>query len=262
MKLSISNIAWENDKDQEMYQYISKMGFDAIEIAPTRIFSEYPYEKLEEAREFAKKLEEKYKLKISSMQSIWYGREEKIFSSKDERENLIMYTKQAINFAHAVGCKNIVFGCPKNRNIKEKEDYNTAIDFFRTIGKYAEEHNVVFAIEPNPVIYGTNFINTTEEAFNIVKEIDCKAIKVNIDLGTIIENRENLEILQGNFSKINHIHISEPNLEIIQKRIIHRELAKILQDNQYENYVSIEMKKCENITQIKEVMKYIRGIFR
>ena len=38
MKLSISNIAWDKEKDIEMYEYLSKLNFSGIEIAPTRIF--------------------------------------------------------------------------------------------------------------------------------------------------------------------------------------------------------------------------------
>ena len=49
MKLSISNIAWEKELDQEMYEYLSQICYDAIEIAPTRIFEETPYDKLKEA---------------------------------------------------------------------------------------------------------------------------------------------------------------------------------------------------------------------
>lgn len=262
MKLSISNIAWGKEQDIEMYEYLSEVGFDAIEIAPTRIFEEKPYEKLEEAKRFAKGLEEKYKLKISSMQSIWYGRAEKIFGSKEERKALIEYTKKAIDFAHTIDCGNLVFGCPKNRNINTPEDYKTAIEFFKEIGEYAKQKNTVFAIEPNPTIYNTNFINKTEEALKIVKEISCDAVKVNLDLGTVIENEEDIiSIIENNYDKINHIHISEPNLESIQKRELHKKLAQKLKENNYQRYISIEMKNQNDIEKVKEIINYVKGVF-
>ena len=223
MKLSISNIAWEKEQDEEMYEYLSEIGYDAIEIAPTRIITEVPYDKIEEAREFAKMIEQKYNLKISSMQSIWFGKTEKIFGTVEEREELLKYTKKAIDFAKAIKCGNLVFGCPKNRNIQTPEDYKTAIEFFKEIGEYAEKNNTVFAIEPNPTIYNTNFINYTEDAIKIVKEINCKAVKVNMDFGTVIQNEEDiLSILENNYDQINHIHISEPNLEVVQQRELHK----------------------------------------
>lgn len=262
MKLSISNIAWEKEQDQEMYEYLSKTGYNAIEIAPTRVFEQAPYDKLKEAEEFAQKMEEKYNLKISSMQSIWFGKTEKIFGTPEEREELLKYTKKAIDFAKAIKCGNLVFGCPKNRNIQSSEDYKIAIEFFRKIGKYAKQNNTVFAIEPNPTIYNTNFINLTEEAIRLVKDIDCEAVKVNLDFGTIIQNNEDIiEVLENNYDKINHIHISEPNLEVIQQRESHAKLAEKLKENKYQNYISIEMKKGNSIEKIKEILKYVKGVF-
>lgn len=261
MKLSISNIAWDKAHDEEMYEYLLKNGFDGIEIAPTRIFEQAPYEKLEEAREFAKNLKQKYDLSISSIQSIWYGKNERLFGSEEERESLIQYTKKAIDFANVIGCRNLVFGCPKNRNVNSKEDMKIAIQFFEKIGKYTNAQSTVFAIEPNPTIYNTNFINTTKEAFNIVEQVNCDAIKVNVDLGTMIENGENIDVLEGNYHQINHIHISEPNLEKIQKRPIHKELANKLRQQDYQNYVSIEMKRQENIEEVKKVMEYVKDAF-
>lgn len=261
MKLSISNIAWNKENDEEMYEYVSSQGFQGLEIAPTRVISESPYSRIQKAKQFAKGLYEKYHLEIPSMQSIWYGKQEKIFGTEDERKELIDYTKKAIDFAAEIGCTNLVFGCPKNRNINDEEkDYPIAIQFFRTIGEYAKEKQVVFAIEPNPTIYNTNFINTTKQAIDIVKDINCPAVQINCDLGTILQNDEDISILQDNINLIHHIHISEPNLEKIQKRELHKELMRLLKEKEYHNYVSIEMKNQNDIEAVKEVIKYVKNI--
>lgn len=263
MKLSISNIAWNKENDLEMYEYISMQGFQAIEIAPTRIFEEAPYEKLEQAKEFYNGLKEKYHLEISSMQSIWYGKTEKIFESEVARKFLIDYTKKAIDFASVINSKNLVFGCPKNRNriTNSKEEYDIALDFFREIGEYAKQKNTVFAIEANPINYNTNFLNTTIDAINLVKDVANEGIKVNFDLGTVLTNEESLDAFENNLSLINHIHISEPNLNIIQKRDMHKKIAKILKNSNYDKYVSIEMKNTGELENVKQVIKYIKGIF-
>ena len=49
MKLSISNIGWTVEQDSQVYELMKKYGFTGLEIAPTRIFPEAPYEKLNEA---------------------------------------------------------------------------------------------------------------------------------------------------------------------------------------------------------------------
>ncbi len=258
MKLSISNIAWSKEQDCELYNIISQKGFNGIEIAPTRIFEENPYEDIEKAKKFAKELYEKYHLEISSMQSIWFGKQEKIFRTLEERKILLKYTKKAIDFAEAINCKNLVFGCPKNRVVFNLEkDYQTAIDFFKEIGEYAHRKNTCIAIEPNPTIYNTNFITKTQEAIKIVKEINSDGIKVNLDLGTMIENKEDLSILKNNIDLINHVHISEPNLEIIKTRELHLELIKLLKEEKYNKYVSIEMRNGNTIENIEKVLNYI-----
>ena len=74
MKLSISNIAWARENDLVVYEIMKNMGFEGLEIAPTRIFPENPYDKIEEAIRWAKELKAKNGFVIPSMQSIWYGR--------------------------------------------------------------------------------------------------------------------------------------------------------------------------------------------
>lgn len=261
MKLSISNIAWSVEQDEKIYSLLKANGFTGLEIAPTRIFPKEPYKHLDKAKEWAILLKKQYGLSISSMQSIWYGRSEKIFGTEDERIVLKDYTKQVVDFAAIVGCTNLVFGCPKNRNMSSESNIETAIDFFNNIANYAVQKDVVIALEPNPVIYNTNFINTTKQAFEFVKRIDNPSLLVNIDCGTIIENNENLEIIEENIHLVNHIHISEPNLDVIKKRNLHKELAKLLKKTSYDKFVSIEMKNFDDVEILKQTIEYIKEIF-
>lgn len=262
MKLSISNIAWSVESDIRMYEYLEEQGFKGLEIAPTRLFPDNPYEKLQEAKIFADEVKARYNLTISSMQSIWFGKSESIFGSNEERKILIDYTKQAIDFAQALKCKNIVFGCPKNRNIRDNSQYHNALEFFKEIGEYANQKGTVIAVEPNPPIYNTNFINTTKQAFEMVKDVDCRGVKVNIDIGTIIENNESLDLIFRSIGLVNHVHISEPFLTQIKKRGLHKKLKDILLESKYEGFVSIEMKNSENIDLVKETIRYVKEVFK
>lgn len=260
MKLSISNIAWSAEYDAEMYQYLHDVGFQGLEIAPTRIFPENPYDKLSEAKEWALELKEKYGLVIPSMQSIWYGHQEKIFGSKEEREILVNYTKKAIIFAETIGCPNLVFGNPRNRDTEDVPgNFPVAIDFFREIGDFATEHNTTIAIEANPIIYNTRFINTTKQAVELADKCNSKGIKVNVDLGTIIYNEEDIEYLRQVPEFINHVHISEPGLKLIEQRKIHLKIFEILNDIRYERFVSIEMGN-NTLERINEIVLYITNI--
>lgn len=259
MKLSISNIAWSEESDLEIYGFLKDYGFSGLEIAPTRIFKNQPYEKLQEAKDFSAFLKNEFELEISSMQSICFGKNEAIFGTDEERTILTDYIKKAIDFADAIGCKNLVFGSPKNRIIG-KNSIQIAYDFFEKLGEYAKLKNTILALEPNPVIYGTDFINTTVQAFDFVKEINSKGFKVNFDFGTFLHNNENINDIEKNIDWINHFHISEPYLELIKHREIHQKLINITLDNGYKNYVSIEMKNMNSIENVKKTILYLNKL--
>ena len=261
MKLSISNIAWSEVSDNIVYNCMNKLGFSGLEIAPTRIFPEDPYEHIKEASKWSVDLRSEYKLTVPSMQSIWYGRSEKLFGSREERQILLSYTKKAIDFAEAVGCRNLVFGCPRNRQIPESGDVKIAEEFFREAGDYAYEYHTVLALEANPPIYNTNFINRTDEALELIDKVNSPGFKLNLDTGTMIENREVVSVLEGHIHLINHVHISEPGLEPIKKRELHSQLAELLKINDYNGYVSIEVKKQDSIESLTDMMEYVRSVF-
>lgn len=266
MNLSVSNIGWTSNFDEEMYVFLCDNDFNALEIAPTRIFPNAPYEQLKEAQQFAAKLKTDYGLAISSIQSIWYGIVESIFGSDDHRQMLINYTQYAVDFASAIGCPNLVFGCPKNRATPEGVSSDvfmpTALGFFDAIGNYAFEQGVCISIEPNPPIYNTNFINTTEEAFAFCKSLGNLGVKVNIDLGTMIHYGEDISIITNNIELINHVHISEPHLMPIIERDLHKEVICEMIGAGYRGFFSIEMGKQDEIAPIKDAILYVKEIAR
>lgn len=261
MKLSISNIGWNVSHDADVYELMKKYGYSGLEIAPTRNFSESPYENLEEAKSWAKELKVTEGFVVPSMQSIWFGRQEKIFGTEEERQLLIDYTKKAIDFAEVIGCNNLVFGCPKNRNLTDGSDASVGITFFRELGNYAIEHNTVIGMEANPPIYNTNYINDTKSAFELIDLVGSDGFRLNLDVGTMIQNNEAVEELAGKVRFINHVHISEPGLKPIEQRSLHQKLMELLVKENYQGFVSIEIGKREDIVEIEQILKYVKEIF-
>lgn len=262
IKLSISNIAWSNEYDEDVCEFLKMNEIHGIEIAPTRVFPENPYDKLEQAKQYKKYVKEKYNLEICSLQSIWFGKHEKLFGTVVERQELINYTKKAILFAEVIGAKNLVFGSPKNRAFTGEFDESIEFDFFDEIANFAAKHNTIIAIEPNPEIYGTNYLNNTKEALKLVRKIDNAGLKVNLDFGTVIQNEECLYDILSNIELINHVHISEPYLEIINERIEHKLLIDRLTKCNYDGYISIEMKRQEDINNVFDTIGYLLKITR
>lgn len=263
MKLAISNIAWTVEQDAKMYNMMKCLGYEGLEIAPTRIFPENPYENLEKAARWQQELVSEYGFCVPSMQSIWFGRQEKIFGSVQERELLLAYTKKAIDFASAIGCKNLVFGCPRNRAVPEGASEELAIPFFQELGVYAASKGTAVGMEANPPIYNTNYINDTASALQLIERVNEKGFGLNLDVGTMICNHEGVEVLEGHIAKISHVHISEPGLKPIEQRSLHKELACFLKENAYSGFVSVEMGKQEvfEAAAFEEIMCYVKEIF-
>lgn len=259
--LSISNIAWAVENDDLVYGLMKQYGYSGLEIAPTRIFQEAPYDKLEIAIVWAETLKRKYGFSITSIQSIWYGRQERIFGTAEERQVLIEYTKRAVDFAAAIGCKNLVFGCPRNRNVSDGADISVEIDFFKELGDYAARKGTAIGMEANPPIYQTNYINDTVSALELIDRVGSEGFKLNLDLGAMIYGQEKVESLVGKIHRINHVHISEPGLKPIEQRALHLKLKKFLTDEGYQGAVSIEMSKVDDIGILEDKMKYVRSIF-
>ena len=261
MKLSVSNIAWTKEYDEDMYAFLHAEKIEGLEIAPTRIFPENPYDKMDAASEFSMQLKEKYNMVIPSMQSIWFGRTENIFASKEERKVLLDYTKKAIDFASAIQCENLVFGCPRNRAYVDGTDIKAAIPFFEELGEYAYSKSTVLSMEANPPIYNTNYCNTTMEAVELVKTVGSKGFLINLDFGTMIQNEEDLHVVEVAREWLNHVHISEPGLALVEHRTAHKELAKYLKETDYDRFVSLEIKTQENIQNVKDAMHYLQDVF-
>ena len=244
-----------------MYKKMSELGFTGLEIAPTRIFPKRPYDCIKEAIRWSEELRGCYGFEIPSMQSIWYGRTESIFGTLEERKKLLAYTHKAIDFAVAVGCRNLVFGCPKNRSLPEGGDSKIAFSFFQRVAEYAESKNIIIGFEANPVIYHTNYINNTLQALDLIKAVSSDAFLLNLDIGTILYNQEDLSELDGNVRYISHVHVSEPDLVALKKRELHKAIGDRLKKENYVDFISIEMTRQTKLDIIVEAMNYVKEIF-
>ena len=118
-------------------------------------------------------------------------------------------------------------------------------------------------------MYKCNFLTTTEETGLFVKELDCSNIQMNLDLGAVTINDENLgEILDRFHNVIGHIHISEPELAPVPNEANkprHAAMSKLLRTFEHKLKVkvaSIEMKPPKNgIIGILESIGSVQAIY-
>ncbi len=244
MKLAASNIAWCVEDDADIYTKLKKEGFSAIEIAPTRLVPEKPYlpENITLAKSIVADIKNQWDFSICSMQSLWYGVKEQIFGTKEERDFLLQYMNSALDFAAAIDCPHVVFGNPRNRVVMHPDQLSQGVDFFATCAEIAATKNVIIGMEANPAIYGTNYLNTTYEALTLVKEIASPFFRLNLDLGTILANQEDLQVVVDAMPYVSHVHISEPMLAAVEARLEHQRFVQLLVEGGYQGWISLEMK--------------------
>ena len=259
LKLSASNIGWAAEQDEQVWPLLQGLGYAGLEIAPTRVFPQEPYRCLPGAALFAGVMRQKYGFVIPSMQSIWFGQTGNIFNQK-ETQGLEEYTLAALEFANACRCRNLVFGCPRNRNIPQGHTAAEAEGFFERIGWLAAQKGAVIALEANPPIYNTNFLNTTAEAFALAEKLDSPGMGVNLDVGTMIANGERPGDFAAHMQRVSHVHISEPGLAPIEARPLHKDLALLLHAVGYQGFVSVEMKATDPET-LKRCLEYTAEVF-
>lgn len=274
LKYAISNIAWKPHENEAMYNLIKQHDFIGLEIAPSIFLngSKTPYGESTTKCIQAKKEAEKHGLRLISMQALLFGSSGLIlFENENLRRALFDYCLRAIDFAFLLKIPNLVFGSPKNRiipkTLNSKEAQKIAIEFFEALGDYAYRKNTCVAMEANARAYGGNFITTTIQAIDLVKRVNSKGFRLNLDMGTMSLENEDPEIINEALQYVNHIHISEGYLSPISEGNdkIHKERAKIINESNYDGWLSIEMKalsECNNLDHVKKSLDFVNHIYK
>ncbi|MBD1157262.1 sugar phosphate isomerase/epimerase [Pelagibacterales bacterium SAG-MED20] len=265
MKLLISNIAWKNNENAKIVKLLNKKKIELLEFAPDILLSkDYSRKNLI----FTKKSWSIKNIKLYSMQSVLYEVNNAfLYGNNQQRKNFVQEILKKIDIAKTLGTKVIIFGSPKNRKTFKKSKYvldKIGLKIFKRIAAYANKKKIIFCLEANPKIYRADYLNNTSDVISIVKKINNKYLKINLDLSTIIYNRENIKkIIKENISLIGHAQISAPYLQNIlkyKKKI--KELVKILKLNNYKKNISIEMTrpKKNSHKQIEKSIDYVKKL--
>lgn len=252
MKLSISNIAWRPKDRVKVYNFLKTQEISQIEIAPKLLLNSEKNIFSLNKKIISRYLNELkvYNLRIVSMQSLLYKTKNCfLFGTVKERKNLIDQIKKICILAKNLEIENLVFGSPKNRIIPKTlsnvDVEKIAIETFKIINKIARTNNIILSLEPNPSVYGTNFLNTFKETSILVKKMNLSNVKMILDLGEIQINKNihNLNyLIRNNIEIINHVHISEPFLKPLTNKKVILKLLRILKKYNYKKFVSIEMR--------------------
>lgn len=267
-KIAVSNLAWRESEDEKVFDIMRNLNVLNLEISPFRDASTLPEAKKQFHNETS--LLNQYGIRVVAFQALMFRYPEiSIFEDTTARNKILKHLRGVLEFLNQIGSTVAVFGSPKNK-IRGALPHNKAIgiakDFFIQIAEQAKISNVIFCIEPTPVAYGADFICSTQEAIDFVKKINHDFLKINLDIGSLILNREDVEkMIKENINYVGHVHVSEPYLKTINlNRTFHKSIAKTLNDSKYNGFVSIEMRPSDkqNIENIFKVISFVKNIYQ
>ncbi len=124
-------------------------------------------------------------------------------------EKIRAYAELALERAHALGTKILVFGSGKSRGIPTGMMYQAAvvqmISIVRVLGEIAEKYGMKIAIEP---LSGCNMITTLRDGLHFAREVNHPAVGVLNDFYHSFVNKEDVGAsLEAARDLLIHAHI-------------------------------------------------------
>lgn len=251
MRLAISNIAWNTSEDEDIAKLLKRNSVDAIDIAPGKYFP-VPAKATDEEIARVKRWWAEHGIEITGMQALLFGTVGlNVFGSPEVQDAMLQHLTAVCRIGAGVGATRLVFGSPKNRDrngFSDDQVMAIVIPFFRRLGDIAQSYGVVICLEPNPSCYGANFMTTSAETVDVVRQVAHAAIRMQLDTGALMINGENpAAVLQNCAMLIGHIHASEPNLVPLgDGGTDHANVAECLKSILPDYIVSIEMLATQN----------------
>lgn len=265
MKLSVSNIAWNNNELESHLKLLKDLGCDGVEIAPSCIWQE-PVNASEDEVESVKKLVKKYELEISAFHALLFTRPDLyLFGDESIRNEGVSYLKKLIKLAGDLSVKVLVYGSPKSRKVGNNsydQCYNIAIDVFSKLAEESKAYNTCLCIEPlGPA--NSDFIQTADEGYKLLKDVNSPCFGLHLDAGAMAEVGEDFGTVFPKYGDVmRHFHVNNPGLlpPGCTDNFDHSIIGASLQASAYNGFVSIEMRRGygDSMEVIRNAVTYVR----
>ncbi len=246
MKFAISNIAWDPSEDDVVSGIMKEFGIGAVEVAPTKAWAQPISAGADDITVYRSHWNGRG-VDVVALQALLFGKPELKVFEPEARAGLLEYLRAISRIGHGLGTGPMVFGSPKNRQRGEMpydKAFEKAAEFFTELAMIAEEEGAIFVLEPNPPVYGCDFITTAREATDLVQAVDRPGLRLHLDAGIMHLNGEDpAKAIEEGAPYLAHFHISEPELAVIGTRgVDHATIASALKSVGYAGFVSIEMR--------------------
>lgn len=217
-QLSISNIAWDAKDDLKVAKILNKHDVKYIDLAPSKYFKDLKKATITEIEQ-VKGIWRKHGISIYGMQSLMFGTKDlNLFGDNLVQSVMLDHLSSVCRIGELLDARYLVFGSPKNRDCSVVEDdkrEDIALDFFYRLGEIAKHYNVTICLEPNPTLYGANFLTTTQDTYDFVCKLNHPNIRMQLDTGTMLVNNEVASVIDHVKNMIGHVHLSQKHLTVL-----------------------------------------------
>jgi sugar phosphate isomerase/epimerase len=263
MRLSISNIAWQQDSEPEILEILKNNRVTGIEVAPTKIWQGWEGASYKGAIRYKNLMKERG-FDLPAIQAILFGKPELQLFDKSSHRAMLEHMRLVVDIANGFDSKVIVFGAPKNRRrlqMPYADAVEVASEFFYKVSEICNDSGCSIGLEHNPVEYGCDFLTNVKDAKELVEKVNHRNFRLHLDAAGIHMCGGSISEIISNAGKFVHYHISEPMLEPISGGVVdHKSAIDTLNSIDYKAWVSIEMKQPTSIDLLEKSLHVVNKI--
>ncbi len=187
----------------------------------------------------------------------------KIVGPETDEGYITQYIQTAVQRAASVGATKLVVGSGSSRLVPSGFNQEKALKQF---GRILNEVQTAAAPEAIQTIIEpmcraeTNLINTVNEAFVLIAEMEPPLLKTMIDLYHFHKNEERYDELKHGETLISHIHLSNDARGFPSKREEIADLFQYLRSISYDGTVSIEASTSDFQSDARQTLSLLKTI--
>lgn len=247
MRFAISNISLPARNHYDEMRRLRDIGFQALEIAPSKIWEDTHRISFAQVEGFRKQVEEAG-LAIVGLHSLFFDQPGLgLFRGGEIRKKTLSFLVHLSKLCSDVGGKTLVYGSPKARqrnDLSVQDADEEAVAFFSELCEAVEAHGTCFMIEALGKSE-TDYVNSVLHALQITTEVNRRELRCHIDAKSVTEAGEATAAVFGKAGPmLAHYHANDPGLGVLgyTGEVDHARLGHLLRRIGYRGYVSAEQR--------------------
>jgi sugar phosphate isomerase/epimerase len=266
MRYAVSNIALTAFDHLDELPMIAEMGIAGLEIAPSRIWLDTWQDLSATDIEVYRRALETAGLEAVGLHSLFFDHPDLgLFRDPAGRAKSLDFLVHLSAMCRDLGGTTLIWGGGRQRGDVGREDaFAESVAFMTDLCDRISGHGTVFCFEPlGP--QSTDFINTAQDALDIVRAVDHRALAVQLDAKALFQNDEvTLDPFSAVADRLVHFHANEPDLGILgtSGMIDHAAMGGFLRAVGYDRFVSIEQRQLETGTPVENISKSLELLKR